>query len=188
MEGLTTMSAYRTARLSSAALTAALLAALLLAACAPAATPTPTAAPTVAPTAEPTTVPTEEAAEPTEAVVEEEPTEVMADAEATDTAEEPEAEATEAGEASGETGNAASGEGMPGVVGVTSTRIRETPAVRGTVVMEISQGTEVLALGQTANEGYLFIRLEDGTEGWVSKQTINLEDRFASLPIIDPES
>lgn len=178
------MSAYRTARLSPAAWTAALLAALLLAACAPAATPTPTTAPTAAPTA----VPTEEAAEPTEAVVEEEPTEVMADAEATDTAEEPEAEATEAGEASGETGNAASGDGMPGVVGVTSTRIRETPAVRGTVVMEIPQGTEVLALGQTANEGYLFIRLEDGTEGWVSKQTINLEDRFASLPIIDPES
>jgi hypothetical protein len=171
----------------------------LLAACAPAATPTPTTAPTVAPTpteevveAEPTEDPTEEltdvATEEPEAAedADAEATEA-AEADATEAGEDADAEATEAADAGDDaSAEAASGDGMPGVVGVTSTRVRETPTVRGTVIVEIPAGTEVVALGETANAGYLYIRLEDGTEGWVSKQTINLQDRFATLPIMEP--
>jgi len=184
------MSAYRTARISPALWTVVCVLALLAVACTPAATPTPTSAPTSAPTA----APTEEEAEPTEEMVEDAPTEaVEEEADATEMADDGDADATEEADADVDvteaaSGDATAGEGMPGVVGVTSTRVREAPAVRGTVIVEIPAGTAVVALGQTANEGYLFIRLEDGAEGWVSKQTINLEDRFAALPIIDPES
>lgn len=196
------MSALRTFRLSTTVTAVVLTTVLVLAACAPAATPTPTAAPTTPPTEAPTEAPTEvpteeEAVETPEVEAEEDATETV-DAVATILADEPEAtemaedaDATEmAADASdeGDDTEAAAGEGEPGVVGVTSTRVRETPSVRGTVIVEIEQGTAVTALGETENAGYLYIMLEDGTEGWVSKQTINLDDRFAELPVMTPDS
>lgn len=175
------MFALSTFRVSPFLTAAILIIVLLVAACAPEPTPTPTPAPTTAPTAAPTEEPTEV---PTE-VPTQEPAE-DADADATEAVADADADAPADADDDSDAGDSASGEGEPGVVGVTSTRVRTEPSSSGEVLAEIARDTPVVALGQTANAGYLFVRLEDGTEGWVSKQTINLEDRFAQLETIEP--
>src|SRR5690606_21766554 len=70
-----------------------------------------------------------------------------------------------------------------GTVSVTSTRLRATPSLRGTVIVELPIGTTVTTLGELSDQAYLDGRLEDGTEGWVAKQTIRLDNQFALLPV-----
>jgi hypothetical protein len=75
------------------------------------------------------------------------------------------------------------GEGFPGAVGSSSIRIRTIPASSGEVIAELPRDTRLIAFAQTPDFGYLYVRTEDGAvEGWTSKQTITLDDRFASIP------
>jgi uncharacterized protein YgiM (DUF1202 family) len=175
--------------------------ALGIAACQPAATPTPTARPT-----QPPPTATEAAVETEAPVVEETEVEetVVPVEETVAPVEETEAETEEAGtsvteaptseaagtEESGATAEAsaeASGEGAHAVVSVTTTRLRAQPSLTGEVITELSNGTEVTVLGETANAGYAYARLADGTEGWVAKQTLMLDDPFADLPVMTPQ-
>jgi hypothetical protein len=166
--------------------------ALLLAACGPSATPTPTARPTEPPTE------VEEDVETEAAEVEETATEASAEADETEAADDSSAteaassgddtdEATEAAEGTTEAGGSApSGEGFAATVNVSTVRLRAQPSVAAAVVQEITRGTVVTALGQTSDGGYVQVHLEDGTEGWVAKQTLAFEDPRVELPVITP--
>lgn len=176
----------------------ACLFAIVLAACGPGATPTPTSAPptdepeeveTVEPTDAPEEVETEEATE-----VEADETEVEASTEEADgePTDEPDAEGT--AEAEGDDTEeddggdaAASGEGFPATVSVSSTRVREAPNSDAPVIVELPQGTAVTVTGRTANSSYAYIVTEDGTEGWVAMQTLRLANLFANPPVMTPE-
>ncbi len=171
---------------------------LIIAACAPQATPTPTPSPEPEPSPTAEEVIEEEAEEAEEAEAEE-PAETET-AVATEDAEPAEDEATEEDDADASATEAADTEtdaadepagspeeGYPAVVGVTSTRVRAQPAVRGEVIVELSQGDELIVLGETTT-GYVLVRTADGQEGWVSKQTVRFDNPFISLPVIEPES
>lgn len=138
---------------------------ILLAACAPSATPTPTLAPTDTPLP-PTDVPTETPAPTLTPSVEVEST---SDAESADST-----------PAAGSAGT------VTATLSVTSARVRKAPSVTGETLVEISQGDEVVVLGETANQGYVYVRTADGIEGWVAKQSFAFSDRFADLPVLTP--
>jgi hypothetical protein len=168
--------------------------ALLLAACGPSATPTPTARPTEPPTEVEEEVETEAAdveadeTEPADEADATEAAEASSGDEATEAASGDEGdEATEAAEGTSEAGgSAASGEGFTATVNVSTVRVREEPAVSAAIVQEITRGTVVTVMGQTADGGYVQVQLEDGTEGWVAKQTLAFEDPRVELPVVTP--
>jgi outer membrane biosynthesis protein TonB len=180
-------------------LTAIGLAALVLAACAgPAPTATPRPQPTPQPTATPVvevvpeTTPdaTPDVAETPEATPEATPDVAGTPDAAALTPEAtvvtPEAAAVTPDTAATTPEAPAAVEGFPGTISVSTTRMREAPSLTGTVIQELQRGTMVLVLGETANGGYVYVRLEDGTEGWVAKQAVALEDVFARPPIMTP--
>jgi WD40 repeat protein len=82
--------------------------------------------------------------------------------------------------------DAASCEGIPATVNVSSVRLREEPSVTANLVRELTRGEFVLIIGQTPDAGYVFVRLEDGTLGWVAKQTIAMDDPRADIPVVNP--
>lgn len=172
----------------------------LLAACGPQATPTPTAAPTEVQeeeAAETEAAEAEDAADEAEDADAEAAVDEAGDAEATEAAAEDETEAAEedadATEAAADAGEEAAGDssdaastGLTATVNVSSTRMRESPSVAASVVAELTRDTQVDVLGRSQDNGYLFIRTEDGQEGWVAKQTMALSNPVAEIEVVSP--
>lgn len=72
------------------------------------------------------------------------------------------------------------------ILSVTTTRVRRTPVITGETVAELQHGDEVVVLGETDNQGYIYVRLADGSEGWAAKQNFAFENRFVTLPVLTP--
>jgi uncharacterized protein YgiM (DUF1202 family) len=70
---------------------------------------------------------------------------------------------------------------------VSVSRLRSQPTLTGEVLAELVDGDVVTILGQTPNAGYVLVRTEDGTEGWVAKQTVALEDLLMDIPVVTPQ-
>jgi uncharacterized protein YgiM (DUF1202 family) len=130
---------------------------LVLTACAPQATPTPTSVPPTA-TDEPEPTATDEPAE----------------AEAAETAADQPAD------------SAPVGEGLAATVSTSNGRLRSAPAMDGEVIAELARDSAVTVIGQTADTGYFYIVTADGLEGWIARNTVALEDRFADVPVREP--
>lgn len=73
---------------------------------------------------------------------------------------------------------------VTGTVTLATTRVRELPSMQAGVLTELTQGTAITAFGTNENGGYLYIRAETGVMGWVSRQAIRLDERFAELPTL----
>ncbi len=101
----------------------------------------------------------------------------------------PVATATTEGGASTEATSASTSTGaaLTGHVTVSSTRIRNTPSIRGKMVGQLKRDDPVIILGVTDDHGYLLIESADGSiTGWTAKQSIALDDPLADIPFATP--
>jgi hypothetical protein len=159
---------------------------LVIAACSPAAPTTAPRATTAPATTAPEQEATSEAADATEQAAEQ--TEATTDAgeAGTDEATQAAADEDSTAEATSATGSAPSGEGVAALVSVGPSRLRSAPSISGDVVAQLAQDTEITILGQTADAGYVYVRTADGTEGWIAKQNVTMQDLNVTIPVMTP--
>jgi hypothetical protein len=79
---------------------------------------------------------------------------------------------------------AASGTAL--VIADQGVNVRGGPGTTYEVVTVVSPGVEVTVIGRNADGSWINIRLEDGTEGWMARQLLLLEDEAAALPNTAP--
>jgi len=61
--------------------------------------------------------------------------------------------------------------------------VREEPDTTATILTKLQQGQEVEVVGRNSEATWLFIRLEDGGNAWVSAQWVQMEVSVEQLPL-----
>jgi uncharacterized protein YraI len=69
------------------------------------------------------------------------------------------------------------------VEGGANLNVRSQPSPTASILTRVPSGTELAAIGRTADSQWLLVRLADNTQGWVAVQFVTAGNDVGVLPV-----